>query len=191
MTNPFLAVIVGSNRRDSFNRKLAQAIAKLAAPHFDVKFIQIDDLPIFNQDREADPLPAVVRFRGEIAKADALLFVTPEHNRSLPTLLKNAIDWGSRPYGKSVWDGGKTAFVTGTTPGAIGTALAQEHLRTALNFLGVHTLPAEAYITFKPGLVDDNGNITNDDTRKFLQGYVDRLAELTKRLAPAKQRSAA
>jgi len=106
-------------------------------------------------------------------------------------VLKNAIDWGSRPYGKSVWNGGKTAFVTGTTGGAIGTAMAQETLRTMLNFLGVHTLPAEAYITFKPGLIDDDGNITSDDTRKFLQGFVDKLAELTKRLAPGKQRSAA
>jgi chromate reductase len=191
MTNPVLAVIVGSNRRDSYNRKLAHGIAKLAERHFDVKFVQIDDLPIFNQDHEAAPPPVVVRFRDEIRKADAVLFVTPEHNRSVPTVLKNAVDWGSRPYGKSVWNGGKTAFVTGTTPGAIGTALAQEHLRTMLNFLGVHTLPAEAYITFKPGLIDDNGNISNDDTRKFLQGFVDKLAELTKRLAPGKQRSAA
>jgi len=114
-----------------------------------------------------------------------------EYNRSVPTLLKNAIDWGSRPYGKSIWAGGKTAFVTGTTMGAIGTALAQEHLRAILNYLGVHTLPVESYITFKPGLIDDSGNIANDDTRKFLQGFIDKLAELTKHLAPAKQRSAA
>jgi chromate reductase len=191
MTNPVLAVIVGSNRRESINKKLAQGLAKLAAGRFDVKFVQIDDLPIFNQDHEAAPPPAVVRFRDEISKADALLFVTPEHNRSIPAVLKNAIDWGSRPYGKSVWNGGKTAFVTGTTSGAIGTAMAQETLRTMLNFLGVHTLPAEAYIMFKPGLIDDSGNIANDDTRKFLQGFVDKLAELTKHLAPAKQRNAA
>jgi len=191
MTNPVLAVIVGSNRRESINKKLAQGLAKLAEDRFEVKFVQIDDLPIFNQDHEANPPPPVVRFKDEIRRADALLFVTPEYNRSVPTLLKNAIDWGSRPYGKSVWNGGKTAFVTGTTPGAIGTALAQEHLRTTLNYLGVHTLPAESYITFKPGLVDDSGNIANEDTRKFLQGFIEKLAELTRRLAPAKHRSAA
>ena len=119
-----------------------------------------------------------------------MLFVTPEHNRSIPAVLKNAIDWGSRPYGQSVWSG-KTAFVTGTSPGAIGTALAQETLRTMLNFLGVITLPAEAYITFKPGLIDEAANITDDSTQKFLQGFVDRLATLTAQTAPAKQRSAA
>jgi chromate reductase, NAD(P)H dehydrogenase (quinone) len=105
-------------------------------------------------------------------------------------VLKNAIDWGSRPYGQSVW-GGKIALVTGTTPGAIGTALAQETLRTMLNFLGVVTLPAEAYITFKLGLIDDAGRITDQSTQKFLQGFVENLASLTTRLAPEKQRSAA
>jgi chromate reductase, NAD(P)H dehydrogenase (quinone) len=190
MTNPTLAVIVGSNRRESINRKLAQAIAGLAAGQFNVKFVQIDDLPVYNQDHESDPPASVKRLKGEIKAADALLFVTPEHNRSISTVLKNAIDWGSRPYGQSVW-GGKTGFVTGTTPGAIGTALAQETLRTMLNFLGVVTLPAEAYITYKPGLVDDAGTITDDSTRAFLQGFVDKLASLTTRLAPAAQSAAA
>ena len=190
MTNPTLAVIVGSNRRDSINRKLAEAIAKLAASRFDVKFVQIDDLPVYNQDHESDPPAPVKRLKDEIKAAEALLFVTPEHNRSISTVLKNAIDWGSRPYGQSVWSG-KTAFVTGTTPGAIGTAMAQETLRTMLNFLGVVTLPAEAYITFKPGLIDDAGDITDDSTRKFLQGFVDKLASLAARLAPATQRPAA
>jgi chromate reductase, NAD(P)H dehydrogenase (quinone) len=190
MTNPVLAVIVGSNRRDSINRKLAQGIAKLAEGRFDVKFVQIDDLPVYNQDHESDPPAPVTRLKNEIKAADALLFVTPEHNRSIPTVLKNAIDWGSRPYGQSVW-GGKTAFVTGTTPGTIGTAMAQETLRTMLNFLGVVTLPAEAYITFKPGLIDDAGRIADESTQKFLQGFVDRLATLTAQTAPDKQRSAA
>src|SRR6187431_2672219 len=135
MTNPTLGIIVGSNRRESINRKLAQGLAKLAAGRFDVKFIQIDDLPIYNQDLETAPPAAVTRFKSDVSKADALLFVTPEHNRSVSTLMKNAIDWGSRPYGQSVWSG-KAAFVTGTSPGAIGTALAQENLRLMLNFLG-------------------------------------------------------
>jgi chromate reductase len=191
MTNPTLAVVVGSNRRESINRKLANGIAKLADGKFDVKFVKIDDLPVFNQDREAEPIPEVVRFRSEIKAADALLFVTPEHNRSIPTVLKNAVDWGSRPYGQNVWAGGKTAFVTGTSQGTISTAMAQETLRTMLNFLGVYTMPAEAYINFKPGLIDENGNIANEDTKKFLQGFVDQLADFTRRLAPQKQRSAA
>jgi chromate reductase, NAD(P)H dehydrogenase (quinone) len=190
MANPTLAIIVGSNRRDSINRKLAQGIAKLAEGRFDVNFVQIDDLPVYNQDHESDPPAAVTRLKNEIKAADAILFVTPEHNRSIPTVLKNAIDWGSRPYGQSVW-GGKIALVTGTSPGAIGTALAQETLRTMLNFLGVVTLPAEAYITFKPGLIDDTGRITDQSTQKFLQGFVENLASLTTRLAPEKQRSAA
>jgi chromate reductase len=189
MTNPTLAVIVGSNRRESINRKLAQGIANLAAGQFDVKFIQIDDLPIYNQDLEAEPPAAVKRFKNEVSKADALLFVTPEHNRSVSALMKNAVDWGSRPYGQSVW-GGKAAFVTGTTPGAIGTALAQENLRLMLNFLGTITLPAEAYITFKPGLVDDAGEFTDETTEKFLQGFVDKLATLTAQIRPAAQRAA-
>lgn len=189
MTNPVLAVVVGSSRKESINRKLAQAIARLAAGRFDVKFVKVDDLPIYNQDLEAELPPAVTRFKNEIAQADALLFVTPEHNRSVSALMKNTIDWGSRPYGQSVW-GGKPAFVTGTTPGAIGTALAQENLRLMLNFLGTITLPAEAYITFKPGLIDDAGQITDETTEQFLQGFVDKLAALTARLAPAAQRAA-
>src|SRR5262245_26028455 len=127
MPNQTLAVVVGSNRRDSINRQFAQALAKLAAPHFSVNFVRIDDLPMYNQDLET-PLPAsVARFKDEIARADAVLFVTPEHNRSIPAVLKNAIDWGARPYGQNSW-AQKPAFVTGTSPGAIGTALGQQHL---------------------------------------------------------------
>jgi chromate reductase len=190
MTNPTLAVVVGSNRRESINRKLAEGIAKLAAGRFDVRFIKIDDLPMYNPDLESETPPEVLRFKQEVKEADALLILTPEHNRDISTVLKNAIDWGSRPYGQSAW-GGKPAFVTGTTPGAIGTAMAQHNLRTMLNFLGVYTIPAEAYITWKPGLVDDNGTITNEDTAKFLKGFVDKLADLTERFSPAQQKSAA
>jgi chromate reductase len=189
MANPTLAVIIGSNRRESLNRKLAQGIAKLAAARFEVKFVQIDDLPIFNQDNESNPPAPIVRFKNEVKAADAILFVTPEHNRNVSALMKNAVDWGSRPYGQSVWTG-KAAFVTGTTPGAIGTALAQQALRTSLNFLGVVTLPAEAYITFKPDLIDDDGEFTDEATEKFLQGYVDKLATLTVQTAPGKQPAA-
>lgn len=189
MTIPTLAVVVGSNRRESINRKLAEGIAKLAAGQFNVTFVRIDDLPLYNPDLESEPIASVTRLRSEIKQADALLFVTPEQNRDIPAVLKNAIDWASRPYGQSAW-GGKPALVTGTTPGAIGTALAQHNLRTMLNFLGVLTLPVEAYITYKPGLIDDAGRIADESTAKFLRGFVDRLATLTARLAPAAQRAA-
>src|SRR5436190_1741470 len=103
MTNPTLAIVVGSNRRESLNQKLAQGLAKLAAKQFDVKFIRIDDLPLYNQDLESEPIASVARLKKEIKEADALLFVTPEHNRDVSALLKNAIDWASRPYGQSAW----------------------------------------------------------------------------------------
>src|ERR1700735_3297332 len=105
MTVPQIAVIVGSNRKDSINRQLAQALAKLGAGKFEAKFIRIDDLPLFNQDHEGNLVPEVVRFKDELAKADGVLIVTPEHNRSIPTVLKNAVDWGTRPWGKNNWGG--------------------------------------------------------------------------------------
>ena len=130
-----LGVIVGSNRRESINRKLAQALAKLGSDNFDAKVLQIDDLPMYNQDNE-QPVPApVARFKGEIEASDALLFVTPEHSRSIPAVLKNAIDWGARPWGKTSWPG-KPAAVIGTSGGAISTAVAQQHLRAVLGDLG-------------------------------------------------------
>jgi len=187
---PQVAVIVGSNRRESINRKLAQALAKLGAGKFDAKFVRIDDLPIYNQDNEANLPPEVVRFKDEIAKADGVLIVTPEHNRSMPTVLKNAIDWGARPYGKSVWPG-KPGFITGTSPGAISTALVQANLRTVMLGLGMTLLGGESYIQFKPNLVDEAGNVTDENTKTFLQGFVDRFATLVERLAPAAQRAAA
>jgi chromate reductase, NAD(P)H dehydrogenase (quinone) len=187
---PQIAVVVGSNRRDSINRKLGQALAKLGASQFDARFVRIDDLPLYNQDLEANLPAEVVRFKNEIAAADGVLIVTPEHNRSMPTVLKNAIDWGARPYGKNSW-AGKPAFVTGTSPGAIGSALAQQHLRNVLVSLGVFLLGGEAYVTFKPNLIDEHGNIADESTKSFLQGFVDRFADLIGRLSPAQERAAA
>jgi len=177
-----VAVIVGSNRRDSINRKLAQALAKLGSDKLAFNFVAIDDLPLYNQDLEAAWPNSVARFKSEIAAADALLFVTPEHNRSIPTVLKNAIDWGARPYGQNAWSG-KPAAITGTTPGAIGAALAQLHLRQVLGVLGVLVMGGEAYISFKPGLVDANGTITDESTRGFLKAFVDQFAALAARFA--------
>jgi chromate reductase, NAD(P)H dehydrogenase (quinone) len=178
---PQIAVIVGSNRRESINRKLAQTLIKLGAGKIDAKFVRIDDLPIYNQDHEGNLSPEVARFKDEVAHADGVLFVTPEHNRSVPTALKNAIDWGARPYGTSVWPG-KPGFITGTSPGAIGTALVQANLRTVMLGLGMTLLGGESYVQFKPNLIDDQGNIADESTKKFLQDFVDRFATLVTKL---------
>ena len=175
-----IAVIVGSLRRDSFNRQLADAIAKLAPPEFSFTQANIGDLPLYNQDSDANPPPSVVRFKGEIAAAKGLLFVTPEYNRSLPGVLKNAIDQGSRPYGQSVW-AGKPAGVLGVSVGAIGTAMAQQHLRNILAYLDVPTLgQPEAFIQAKDGLFDTSGEI-GAGSRKFLQDWIDRYVAWIKR----------
>lgn len=187
---PRIAVIVGSNRRDSINRKLAQALVRLGSGDFDASFACIDDLPMYNQDNEGNLPPEVTRFKHELAHADGVLIVTPEHDRSIPAVLKNAIDWGARPWGKNSWTG-KPAFITGTSPGAIGSALAQQHLRSVMTGLGMILLGGEAYVTFKPNLIDEHGAIGDDSTRKFLQDFVDRFALLVARLAPAAQASAA
>ncbi len=178
---PQVAVIVGSNRRESINRKYAQALVKLGAGKFDAKFMRIDDLPMFNQDNEANMPAEAARFKDEITRADGVLIVTPEHNRSMPTVLKNAIDWGARPFGKSVWPG-KPGFITGMSGGAIGTALAQQHLRSVMLGLGMILLGGEAYVTNKPNLFDDQGNVGDETTQKFLQGFVDRFAVLVTKL---------
>ena len=166
----------------SINRKLAQALIKLGADKFDARIVRIDDLPIYNQDNEGNLPAEVSRFKDEITKADGVLFVTPEHNRSVPTVLKNAIDWGARPFGTSVWPN-KPGFITGTSPGAIGTALVQANLRTVMLGLGMTLLGGESYVQFKPNLVDDQGNISDENTKKFLQGFVDRFATLVEKLS--------
>ncbi len=185
MPKPHVAVIVGSNRRESINRKFAKALVKLGAAKFDAYFVRIDDLPLYNQDNEATLPPEVVRYKDEITKADGVLIVTAEHNRSAPTVLKNAIDWGARPPGKSSWPG-KVGFITGTSPGVIGTALVQANLRTVMLGLGMTLMGGESYVQFKPNLFDDNGNIGDETTQKFLQGFVDRFADLVEKLSGKK-----
>jgi chromate reductase len=186
---PKIALIVGSNRRESINRKLAQALAKLGGNRLDARFVPIDDLPLYNQDDESELPASVVRFKSELAAADGVLFVTPEHSRSIPAVLKNAIDWGGRPWGQNSWTG-KVAAVTGTTPGAIGTALAQQHLRQILGAQGVVLMGGETYITHKPGLIDENDVVTDEATRGFLKAFVDQFAALLDRFA-APERAAA
>jgi chromate reductase len=186
-----LGIVVGSTRRGSINRRLAQALAKLGANAFEPVFIRIDDLPLYNQDDE-QPVPApVARFKAEVQDADALLFVTPEHSRSIPAALKNAIDWGGRPYGTSVWPG-KPAAIVGASPGAISSAIAQGHLRTVLgSFSGLHVMGGEAYIQFKPDLIDADDSVPDESVRKFLQAFVDNFASFAARLAPARDQAAA
>jgi chromate reductase len=174
-----IATVVGSLRRDSFNRKLAGALARLAPSGFSFELLEIGDLPLYNQDDDASQAPAVKRLKAEIAAAQGVLFVTPEYNRSIPGVLKNAIDHASRPYGQSAW-AGKPAGVIGISPGAIGTALAQQHLRNILAYLDVPTLgQPEAFIQAKDGLFDDTGNI-GPGSRQFLQDWMDRYAAWVK-----------
>ena len=167
-----IAVIVGSLRRDSFNRKLALALTKLAPLDFSFKQVQIGDLPLYNQDDDAHQAESVLRLKSDISDSHGLLFVTPEYNRSLPGVLKNAIDHASRPYGQNVW-AGKPAGVLGASIGAIGTAMAQQHLRNVLAYLDVPTLgQPEAFIHAKEGFFDDAGDI-GPGSQKFLQTWMD------------------
>ena len=175
-----IAVIVGSLRKDSFNRQLATALARLAPADFRFTQLRIDDLPLYNQDDDAQQAAPVQRLKGEIRAAQGLLFVTPEYNRSIPGVLKNTIDHASRPYGQSAW-AGKPAGVIGTSIGAIGTALAQQHLRNVLAYLDVPTLgQPEAFVQAKEGLFDASGNI-GEGSRAFLQGWVDKYVAWVKR----------
>ena len=178
-----VGVIVGSNRRESINKALAQALAGLGDSHFSFTTIQIDDLPMYNQDLELPVPPPVARFKAAVEASDALLFVTPEHSRSIPAVLKNAIDWGARPWGKTSWPD-KPAAIIGATPGTVGTAVAQQHLRAILGDLGAVVMGGEAYITFKPGLVAADGKVTDESVRGFLQTFIDNFARLVGKLLP-------
>jgi len=174
-----ISVLIGSLRLESFNRKLADALAMLAPPEFSLKQVQIGDLPLYNQDDDSKQAASVIRLKTEIAQAQGLLFVTPEYNRSIPGVLKNAIDHASRPYGKNAW-AGKPAGVMGVSVGAIGTAMAQQHLRNILAYLDVPTLgQPEAFIQAKEGLFDETGNL-GPESKAFLQGWMNRFVSWVK-----------
>ncbi len=176
-----IAVVVGSIRKDSINRKLALALAGLAPKEFGFEHVVIDDLPLYNQDHDGNPSEQTKRLKAHISGSQGVLFVTPEYNRSIPGVLKNALDLGSRPYGQSAW-AGKPAGVIGASGGAIGTALAQQHLRNILAYLDMPTLnQPEAFVQFKEGLVDAHGKITVEATAKFLQGWMDKYVDWVKR----------
>ena len=177
-----IAVFVGSLRKDSFNRKLANAVTKLAPPDFTFQQMRIDNLPLYNQDDDTHQADVVLQLKNEIKSAQGLLFVTPEYNRSIPGVLKNALDNASRPYGQSAW-AGKPAGILGASIGAPGTSMAQQHLRNVLAYLDVPTLgQPEAFIFVKDGLFDESGNIS-EGTKKFLQSWVDRYVAWIKKHA--------
>jgi len=177
-----IGYVIGSLRKESWNRKLANALIRLGPPDFNFKELRIGDLPLYDQDDDRSQAPEVQRLKSELRAVDALMFVTPEYNRSLPGVLKNALDHASRPYGQSAWTG-KPAGIIGASIGQIGTAVAQGHLRTILAYLDMPTLgQPEAFIQVKEGFFDEAGNIANAETRKFLHGWMDKYATWVKRL---------
>lgn len=173
-----IAVIVGSLRKDSLNRKMAQVLMSLAPQSLACEMIEIGNLPLYNQDlddQNKQP-PAWVEFRNKVKACDGVLFLTPEYNRSVPGVLKNAIDVGSRPYGQSVW-GGKPAAIMSVSPGAIGGFGANHHLRQSLVFLDMPALQQpEAYIGFAGDMFTTSGEIAKEDTRRFLQKFMEAYA---------------
>lgn len=178
-----VAVLVGSFRKESINQKLARVLEKLADGKLAFDHVQINDLPHYDDDLWADVPASVLRFKQQISDADAVLVVTPEYNRSYPGVLKNAFDWGSRPYGKGVW-GGKPSAVVGTSPGGIGAAVAQAHTRLALSNLNTVVMhQPEVYLQWKADNFGDDDTVSDDGTRKFLQGFVDAFAAFIEKTA--------
>jgi len=172
-----VCVLVGSLRKASFNGMLANALISLAPSSMKLDIVEIGQLPFYNQDLDINPPPAAwTAFRQRVKAADAVLFVTPEYNRSVPAVLKNALDVGSRPYGSSVWDR-KPGAIVSSSPGAIGAFGANHHLRQSLVFLNVPTMQQpEAYLGHADKLFDEQGKLVNDGTRKFLQEFMQAFA---------------
>lgn len=170
-----IAIIVGSIRRESFNRKFAEALTRLAPPEVEFTWPDIGALPLYNQDDDGDPPAAATALKAAIRAADGVIFVTPEYNRSIPGVLKNALDHASRPYGQSAW-AGKPAGVIGVSPGALGTSLAQQHLRSVLAYLDMPTLgQPEAYIQHREGMFAEDDSLVDpskDFAKKWLDAYL-------------------
>jgi chromate reductase len=168
--------VVGSLATQSINRKLAGALVRLAPPSLKMTEIGFGDLPLYSYDYDADFPPAARKFKDAVSASDAILFVTPEYNRSIPGGLKNAIDWASRPYGQNAFTR-KPSAIIGTSPGKLGTAIAQSHLRSILAFCNSPLMNAvEAYIQFESGLIADDGRVTNAETEKFLRDFMAEFA---------------
>jgi chromate reductase len=182
---------VGSLAKASINRKLAQALIRVAPKDLEFTEIPIKDLPLYSYDYDKDFPPVARQFKQAIAGVDAVLFVTPEYNRSIPGGLKNAIDWASRPYGENAFKR-KPSAVIGTSPGAIGTAVAQQHLRSLLCYCNSPLMNAmEAYIQFTPNLVADDGQVTNEKTAEFLRNYMAEFRDFIERVLTVLPRAAA
>lgn len=177
MASKKIAVIVGSLRKDSLNRKMAQHLLKTSPDSLKMEILEIADLPMYNQDLDENPPKAWVDFKSQLQKFDGVLFVTPEYNRSVPGVLKNAIDVGSRPYGKSAWQHKPTAVMS-VSPGAAGGFGANHHLRQCLVFLDMPCLQQpEAYIGGAGKLFDDKGAMTNDSSKEFVGKFIQAFAE--------------
>jgi len=172
-----IGVFVGSLRKGSFNRSVAEYLAALVPDGYQAQFFDIGGLQLYNQDLDENPPQAWVEFRAAVKELDAFLFVTPEYNRSIPGVLKNALDVGSRPYGQSVWSG-KPGGVVSVSPGAIGGFGANHHLRQVLSFLNVYALQQpEAYIGNATSLLDKEGNVVNEDSKTFFKNYIERFID--------------
>ena len=177
--------LIGSLAKGSINRKLAKALVSLAPANLSFAEISFKDLPLYSYDYDADFPPVARAFKDAIKSVDAVLFVTPEYNRSIPGGLKNAIDWASRPYGTNAFTH-KPSAVIGTSPGAIGTAVAQQNLRSVLGFCNSPQMNApEAYIQFTPGLITDAGEVTVDSTEKFLRTFMEEFQGFISRVLSA------
>lgn len=170
-----VAVIVGSLRRESINRRLAEVLGQLAAGRLDFKFVEIGDLPLYNDDLWENPPESALRMKKEVEAADAVLFATPEYNRYFSPAIKNAIDWGTRPWGSNSW-AGKPAAIIGATPGATGAAAAQNSLKSLLTVVDMVLMgQPEVYFTWKEGLVDDQNRVSDVSTEAFLKEWVNRF----------------
>jgi len=177
-----VGVIVGSLSRESVNRRLAEALGHLAPKELEFFEIRYADLPLYNRDLDGDYPQTAVDFKDAVRSADAVLFVTPEYNRSIPGPLKNAIDWGSRPYGDNAWED-KPTGVIGASPGKIGTAVGQQTLRSTLSYLNARQMTSpEAYIQMTPGLIDDDGHVTDPGTEEFLRTFMAKFLEYVARV---------
>jgi len=172
-----IAVLVGSLRKESINRKFAAGLEKLAAGKMEFVYVDLSSLPHYNDDLWENIPASVTDLKAAIEAADAVLIVTPEYSRSYPGVLKDAIDWGTRPWGKNSW-GGKPAAITGASPGAIGTAIAQHHLRTSMVAVGTAVMgQPELYYTFKPEHYGADGAISDESTKTFLEAWLGSFAD--------------
>lgn len=181
-----VAVLVGSLRKDSINRKFAQALGKLAAGRLDFRFVELGDVPMYNDDLFENLPASITRLKSDIASADAVLFVSPEYNRSFPAVLKNAIDWGTRPYGQNSF-AAKPGGLIGTSPGAAGAAAGQNHLKSVLNVVDVVLMgQPEVYFHYKPELFAEDGSIKDEATKAFLERYIARFVQWIERTSEPK-----